>query len=229
MKIMEKQKTIIIGIIVVIIILICAICAYSLSNQNKEVLQINDLNIEQDQFGIYNLKGHITPLKDFDYLEARVVIYDSNVVVIGKSSCAWNSAHVKKDDTLSVGNGLGVTCDGDPAYAVISFFDNVYSEEELANFTVTFNDNATNNTDSSTATSSTPTTSNDNDKKYTQEDIDKAKDDAYQKGYDDYYYDSELNAYYDSNGKIIGGQNDGANYEDMKNNQPEVDSEGNLI
>lgn len=43
------------------------------------------------------------------------------------------------------------------------------------------------------------------------------------------YYDSELNVNYDSNGKIVGGQNDGANYEDVKNNQPQVDSEGNLV
>lgn len=43
------------------------------------------------------------------------------------------------------------------------------------------------------------------------------------------YYDSELNVKYDSNGKIVGGQNDGANYEDVKNNPPQVDSEGNLV
>ena len=192
---MEKEKAIIIGLIAVVLIILCAIGAYTLMNQNTEVLKINDLNLVEDQFGIYNLKGHITPLKDFDYLEARIVIYDENGVVIGKSSCAWNSAHVKKDDTLSVGNGLGVTCDGgEPAYAVISFFDNVYSEDELANFTVRFDGNATNATDSSNAASSTQSSGSDG-KKFTQEDMERAKDNAYWKGYGDSIDDSA--SYYD--------------------------------
>jgi len=42
-------------------------------------------------------------------------------------------------------------------------------------------------------------------------------------------YDSELNVYYDSNGKVIGGQNDGADYNELKNNPPTVDEEGNLV
>jgi hypothetical protein len=42
-------------------------------------------------------------------------------------------------------------------------------------------------------------------------------------------YDSELNVNYDSNGRVVGGQNDGASYESLKNNQPEVDEDGNLV
>ena len=42
-------------------------------------------------------------------------------------------------------------------------------------------------------------------------------------------YDSELNVNYDSNGRIVGGQNDGANIEELKNNPQQVDSEGNLV
>lgn len=42
-------------------------------------------------------------------------------------------------------------------------------------------------------------------------------------------YDSELNVRYDSNGRVVGGQNDGANYNDLKNNPQAVDEEGNLV
>lgn len=42
-------------------------------------------------------------------------------------------------------------------------------------------------------------------------------------------YDSELNVNYDSNGRIVGGQNDGASIEDVRNNRPQIDSEGNLV
>lgn len=40
-------------------------------------------------------------------------------------------------------------------------------------------------------------------------------------------YDSELNVNYDSNGRVVGGQNDGASYEDLKNNRPNI-QDGNL-
>ena len=45
----------------------------------------------------------------------------------------------------------------------------------------------------------------------------------------DLNYDSDLNVHYDSNGKVVGGQNDGADYNDLKNNPPQVDEEGNLV
>ena len=43
------------------------------------------------------------------------------------------------------------------------------------------------------------------------------------------YYDEELNVYYDENGVVVGGQSDGANIYDLRNNPPVVDEEGNLV
>lgn len=43
------------------------------------------------------------------------------------------------------------------------------------------------------------------------------------------HHDSELNVEYNDNGKIVGGQNDGADYEYIKNNPQQVDAEGNLV
>lgn len=43
------------------------------------------------------------------------------------------------------------------------------------------------------------------------------------------YYDAELNEYYDANGRIIGGQNDGASIYDIRNNPPQIDEQGNLV
>lgn len=44
----------------------------------------------------------------------------------------------------------------------------------------------------------------------------------------DKYYDADLNVFYDANGKIIGGQNDGANIWDVRNNPQQIDADGNL-
>ena len=38
------------------------------------------------------------------------------------------------------------------------------------------------------------------------------------------YYDKELNVYYDSNGRVIGGQSDGANIYELRNNYASLDT-----
>lgn len=200
---MENQKTIIIGILITIIIIIGAATAYSMMNKKPvETIKINDLNIEQDQWGIYNLKGHITPLKDFNYLEARVQIYDANGTVIGQAF-SWNMLHPQKDVTIDVSKGLGAVVSGTPAYAIVSFYDSAGGKESLLNFTITFNGtnnvtkNATVTEDTSTDVSNNNNDSHDsnvndaNDKKYTQQDLNRARADGYLQGYDDSmgYYD----------------------------------------
>ena len=196
---MENQKTIIIGILVAVIIIIGAAITYSVMNKKPvETIKINDLNIEQDQWGIYNLKGHITPLKDFDYLEARVQIYDANGTVIGQAF-SWNMLHPQKDVTIDVSKGLGAVVSGTPAYAIVSFYDSAGGKEALLNFTIKFNGthNATKNATVTEDTSAdVSSNNNDNeshdsdvnkadDKQYTKQDLERARSDGYWQGYDD--------------------------------------------
>ena len=196
---MENQKTIIIGILVAVIIIIGAATAYSVMNKKPvETIKINDLNIEQDQWGIYNLKGHITPLKDFNYLEARVQIYDANGTVIGQAF-SWNMLHPQKDVTIDVSKGLGAVVSGTPAYAIVSFYDSAGGKEALLNFTIKFNGthNATKNATVTEDTSAdVSSNNNDNeshdsdvnkadDKQYTKQDLERARSDGYWQGYDD--------------------------------------------
>ena len=196
---MENQKTIIIGILIAIILIIGAATAYSVMNKKPvETIKINDLNIEQDQWGIYNLKGHITPLKDFDYLEARVQIYDANGTVIGQAF-SWNMLHPQKDVTIDVSKGLGAVVSGTPAYAIVSFYDSAGGKEALLNFTIKFNgtNNATKNATVTEDTSAdVSSNNNDNeshdsdvnkadDKQYTKQDLERARSDGYWQGYDD--------------------------------------------
>jgi len=198
---MENKKTVIIGILVVAIIIIGAATAYSMMNNKKDLIEINDLNIEKDQWGIYKIVGHITPLKDVRYLEARITLYDAHGTVIGECPLAWNMNNLKQGQKVSVGTSLGATTSGVPAYGVISFYDKVNGNEPVANFTVHFNNNTTKNAtvteDTNTDVSNNNNDSHDsnvndaNDKKYTQQDLNRARADGYLQGYDDSmsYYD----------------------------------------
>ena len=190
-----NQKTAIIGILAAVVVILFAVLASGFLSQSQQTLQVDDLNIMQDEFGIYKLQGHITPEKDYAYMEARIVFYDEHGTIIGKAPCAWNMRDLEKGSEISVGNGLGAVVDGTPSYAVVSFYDNVGSNDALANFTVHFDGttNKTNDTGSSSSSSGVVNNNNaDNgdNKKYTQEDMDRARQESYWNGYDDSSSDS---------------------------------------
>lgn len=230
---MENQKTIIIGIIIVVaIIIIGAATAYSMMNNKKELIEINDLNIEKDQWGIYKIVGHITPLKDIKYLEARITLYDAHGTVIGECPLAWNMNNLKQGQKVSVGTSLGATTSGVPAYGVISFYDKVNGNEPVANFTVHFNgtNNNTKNTTVNENSNNAPSSSNDsgshnsnvndaNDKRYTQQDLNRARADGYLQGYDDsmsyndYGYDWSSSSSSSSGSSSSGSGSGGSNVE----------------
>ena len=195
---MDSKKTAIIVVLVVVVVILFAVLASGFLSQSQQTLQVDDLNIKQDEFGIYKLQGHITPEKDYAYMEARIVFYDEHGTIIGKAPCAWNMRDLEKGSEISVGNGLGAVVDGTPSYAVVSFYDNVGSNDALANFTVHFD--GTNNKTNDTASSSVAVSNNNadnkdnsnngDDKKYTQEDMNRARQESYWNGYDDSSSDS---------------------------------------
>lgn len=221
---LDKNKKIIIGLLIIILIILIAFCIVGLTG-NKETLVINDINIQQDAFGIYKLVGHVTPEKDFDYIEARITFYDNSNTIIGKSSIAWNILHAKAGETLSLGTGVGAVCDGAPSYAVIEFFDNVYSDNPIANATIQFNGNNTNvtaNMTSDSGVSSTGSSNNNNDgKKFTQKDLDLAKSEGYAEGYSDsiddydYYYDYSSSDSYSDGSSSDPGYSSGGGSSDI--------------
>ena len=221
---METKHIIVIVSVIAVLVILCAAFAFGFMNQNKDALKISDIDVVKDQYGIYSLKGHISPLKDFGYLEARIVFYDDSGVVIGKAPCAWNMLDIKAGSNISVGNGMGAVCDGNPAYAVVSFYDDVRSDTPIANATVHLsNNNTTNSTNKTVSTGSSSDAvknDNDNNRKFTQEDMDKARDEGYSNGYSDSQSQSQSDS-------IVGGQNDGLSYDYDKNNRPNI-VDGNL-
>ena len=144
---MNTKHIIIIGGLIIFIILI-GICLATIFIKDNDTIQINDIDVQQDIWGIYNLVGHITPEKDYSYLEARLTFYDDKGVIIGKSACVWNIVDVKAGTTLSLGNSLGCVCDGTPSRVLVEFYDSVSSNTPLKNFTIFFN--GTNGTSSNT-------------------------------------------------------------------------------
>ena len=225
-----ENKNIIIGILVVIIIVLIIVCSLPFLTQNKQdTIQVDDLNIEKDQWNIYKLVGHITPLKDYDYLGAKITLYDAHGTIIGECPVAWNSNNLKAGQKISVGTSLGATTSGTPAYGIITFYDDIGGKNPVLNFTVNFTNNTTtaNTTNEDTAVSSSNTSNassnnnqnskatDDNAKKYSNNEMNKAISESYSDGYRD-GLEHQSNSYADSSGSgSSGAMSTGQSYSDM--------------
>ena len=229
---MDSKKTAIILVLVVVVVILFAVLASGFLSQSQQTLQVDDLNIMQDEFGIYKLQGHITPEKDYAYMEARIVFYDEHGTIIGKAPCAWNMRDLEKGSEISVGNGLGAVVDGTPSYAVVSFYDNVGSNDALANFTVHFDGTNNKTNDTGSGSSSSVTVNNNNadngdNRKYTQEDMDRARQESYWNGYDDSSSDSGRYYADDSSSQSSQGSSYDSGSSDSSNVETTTDSGGN--
>ena len=53
---MDSKKTAIIVVLVVVVVILFAVLASGFLSQSQQTLQVDDLNIKQDEFGIYKLQ-----------------------------------------------------------------------------------------------------------------------------------------------------------------------------
>ena len=185
----KNNKLIIIGIIAIIgVFLTVLLIGASLNTTPEAPVTIKNMNVKSGDFDTYYLVGNITANKEFDYLEARAVFYDENNNTIGSCPIAWNMIDVKKGENITIDNMMVATVSGTPKMVVISFYDYTGSDDSLVNFTVHFNGT------SQKVVNTAPTVKTvDNNKKYSEEDLEQAKESGYWDGYSDSLDDYNTN------------------------------------
>ena len=93
-------------------------------------IAVSDLAISGQGYGMYDVTCKVVPDKDYNYLEAQVIFYDSEGAVIDKSPLVWNMNDVHKNQTIKVSGNAYVSGDDTPAKAKVLFFDSTLSSEE---------------------------------------------------------------------------------------------------
>ena len=93
-------------------------------------INVSDLAIVSEGYGGYDLTCKLIPDKDYSYLEAQVIFYDSDGAVIDKSPLVWNMNDVHADQTIKVSGNAYVSGDETPTKAKVLFFDSSLSTEE---------------------------------------------------------------------------------------------------
>ena len=128
-----KKALSIIGVCCIGIIIIGIIMGGLSSDQNTTLdttLDVQDLAISSQGYGAYELTCKVIPDKDYSYLEAQVIFYDSDDAVIDKSPLVWNMNDVQQNKTLKVTGSAYVSGDATPTHAKVLFFDSSLSTEE---------------------------------------------------------------------------------------------------
>ena len=93
-------------------------------------IDVSDLAISSTGYGGYELTGKLIPDKDYSYLEAQVIFYDSDGTVLDKSPLVWNMNDVNANQTIKISGSAYVSGDDTPTKAKVLFFDSTLNSEE---------------------------------------------------------------------------------------------------
>lgn len=128
-----KKAISIIGVCCIGIIIVMLVGGVFLGDANtspETTLSVSDVALSSQGYGMYQLTGTIVPDKDYSYLEAQIIFYDSSGAVIDKSPLVWNMNDVHKNQTIKMTGTGYVSGDNSPASAKILIFDSSISNDE---------------------------------------------------------------------------------------------------
>jgi len=126
-----KKALSIVGVCCIGLIIIGLVIGGFSSDKNTETkISVSDLALSSQGYGMYQLTGTIVPDKDYSYLEAQVIFYDSTGAVIDKSPLVWNMNDVHKNQTIKMTGTAVVSGSNSPASAKVLIFDGSISNDE---------------------------------------------------------------------------------------------------
>ena len=115
---------------VIIIGLIVGSTSQDKNTTPKSTISVSDLAISSGGYGGYEFSCKVVPDKDYNYLEAQVIFYDSSGAVIDKSPLVWNMNDVHANQTIKASGHAYVSGDNSTAKAKVLFFDKSLSNQE---------------------------------------------------------------------------------------------------
>ena len=123
-----KKIGIFIIILVVIFLLIAIFSAGTNTSDNTVNLQVSNLKIVSEGYGLYSVTGNLVPDQDYDYLEMQVIYYDASGTILDKDSLAWNMVDIKEGQNIKITGSS--YCSEKPSKAVVLIFDSSIDTDE---------------------------------------------------------------------------------------------------
>ncbi|MFA0832600.1 MAG: hypothetical protein ACC609_01165 [Methanobacterium formicicum] len=115
--------------LVLIVLAILSVVAISgcTSSGNKNSVNVTDLQVSTEGYGMYYVTCDIVPRQDTSYLEMVLVWYDSSGAVIDRTPLAWNINDAKAGQTIKARGMASLYQKGAPSKVQVLLYDSSFS------------------------------------------------------------------------------------------------------
>lgn len=126
-----SKKILLISLLILATLLTTTVTSAGLfdSQQQDQGINVTDIKISSEGYGLYDVSCQLTPKKDYKYLQMVVIFYDKDGAVIEKNSLAWNTNDPQKDQLIKVSGDCYVSGSSKPARAEVFFTDESFSTD----------------------------------------------------------------------------------------------------
>ncbi len=120
------MKKIALILIVLAVVSVVAISGCT-SSGNKNSVNVTNLEVSSEGYGMYYVTCDIVPRQDTSYLEMVLVWYDSSGAVLDRSPLAWNINDAKAGQTIKARGTASLYQKGTPAKVQVLLYDSSFS------------------------------------------------------------------------------------------------------
>jgi hypothetical protein len=115
--------------LILIVLAVLSIVAISgcTSSGNKNSVNVTNLEVSTEGYGMYYVTCDIVPRQDTSYLEMVLVWYDSSGAVIDRTSLAWNINDAKAGQTIKARGIASLYQKGSPSEVQVLLYDSSFS------------------------------------------------------------------------------------------------------
>jgi len=123
-----NMKKIIIPLLLLVLAVAASGCTSTSNtgNSTESNIKVENLKLIPEGYGVYTIKGKITPLKDFDYLEIVLKWYDAEGNIIQTDPLAWNINNARADQPIKFSTHSYIDA-GTPAKVDLMVFEHPFS------------------------------------------------------------------------------------------------------
>ncbi|AIS31963.1 hypothetical protein [Methanobacterium formicicum] len=116
------------ALILVVLAVLAVVCVSGCtSSGDKNSLNVTNLKVSSEGYGMYYVTCDIVPKQDTSYLEMVLVWYDSSNAVIDRTPLAWNINDAKAGQTIKARGTASLYQKGTPAKVKVLIFDSAFS------------------------------------------------------------------------------------------------------
>jgi hypothetical protein len=122
------KKLVLGGLLILILgVVMVSGCTSSPKVDDTPKINVTNLKVVSQGYGMYDVKATITPNQDISYMEMVVIAYDVDDAVIERSPMAWNTNDAKSGQVQKATGMVFIQGNEKPVKMDVLIFDSVFA------------------------------------------------------------------------------------------------------